>query len=238
MIRFCWVIFLNSIRLTYILPLMRRMAKYPQKYSEEKCYRLARYMIRAIKVSGGIRTKVYGLENLPKEGGYMMYPNHQGKYDALGIINTHKNPCTLVMDKAKSYTIVIKEAVDLIRGKRLDKEDVRQALTIINEVAKEVKNGRRYILFPEGGYEFNNKNQIGEFKSGCFKISLMSKSPIVPVVLVDSYKAFDSFHFEPVKTQVHYLPPIFYEEYKGMKTKEIAELVKGRIQEKMNELTL
>ena len=37
----------------------------------------------------------YGMENLPKEGGYVMFPNHQGKYDALGIVYTHKKPCTI-----------------------------------------------------------------------------------------------------------------------------------------------
>ena len=65
----------------------------------------------------------------------MMYPNHQGKYDALGIIYTHKKPCSIVMDRAKSNTILVREFIDLLQGKRLDKKDVRQALTIINEVS-------------------------------------------------------------------------------------------------------
>uniref|UniRef100_UPI004057AD5B lysophospholipid acyltransferase family protein n=1 Tax=Agathobacter sp. TaxID=2021311 RepID=UPI004057AD5B len=237
MVRLIFVLLVNGVRLFYMLPLMRRMAKNPQKYSEERCYRLARHIVRTIKVSAGTRTKAYGTENLPKTGGYMMYPNHQGKYDVFGIINTHKQPCTLVMDKQKSYWPIINEAVGLLNGKRLDREDVRQAITVINEVAKEVKNGRRYILFPEGDYRFNNKNRIGEFKRGSFKISLMSKTPIVPVVLVNSYKVFDSFNiFGPVTTQVHYLPPIFYEEYKNRKTKEIAEMVQGRIEEKMEQI--
>ena len=34
----------------------------------------------------------FGIENLPKEGGYMMYPNHQGKYDVYGIFCVHKKP--------------------------------------------------------------------------------------------------------------------------------------------------
>ena len=35
----------------------------------------------------------------------------------------------------------------------------------------------------------------------------------------------------PLKVQLHYLKPIFYEEYKDLKTNEIAELVKARIGE-------
>ena len=49
------------------------------------------------------------------------------------------------MDKAKSNTILVREFVDLLQGKRLDKKDVRQALTIINEVSEEVKQGKRSV---------------------------------------------------------------------------------------------
>ncbi len=236
MIKFIYVILMNLFRAPYLIPKMRREAEHPEKYSEEERYNLARYVIRLMKLSGGIRTKAFGTENLPKEGGYMMYPNHQGKYDALGIIYTHKNPCSFVMDKAKSNTILVREFIDLVQGKRLDKNDVRQALTVINEVSEDVKNGKRYILFPEGGYEFNNRNKVFEFKAGSFKVALKTKAPIVPVVLIDSYKVFNSFNLGPVTTQVHYLKPILFEEYGNLKTQEIANMVRSRIQEKIDEV--
>jgi 1-acyl-sn-glycerol-3-phosphate acyltransferase len=99
-----------------------------------------------------------------------------------------------------------------------------------------VKNGKRYVLFPEGGYKFNNKNKVQDFKAGSFKIALKSHVPIIPIALIDSYKVFNSFHFGPVTTQVHYLKPIEYDEYKDMKTKDIAALVKERIEEKIKEI--
>lgn len=236
MLKFIYVIFMNLFRAPYLIPKMRREADHPEIYSEEVRYELARHCVRLMKGTGVIRTKAFGQENLPKEGGYMLYPNHQGKYDALGIIHTHKKPCSIVMDKEKSNTILVREFIDLLQGKRLDKKDLRQALTIINEVSEEVKKGRKFILFPEGGYEFNNHNVLGEFKPGCFKIALKTQAPIVPVALIDSYRVFNSFYFGPVTTQVHYLEPIGYEEYGNLKTTEIAELVKTRIQEKIDEI--
>ncbi len=215
---------------------MRYEANHPEIYSVEDRYKITKACVRITKNTGMVRTKAFGLENLPSEGGYMLYPNHQGKYDALGIVHTHKKPCSLVMDKEKSYTILVREVIDLLDGKRLDKKDVRQAMQVINEVAEEVKNGRIFILFPEGGYQFNNKNTLGEFKPGCFKIALKSHAPIIPVALVDSYRVFNSYNIFPVTTQVHYLKPIYYEEYKDLKTIEIAELVKARIQEKLDEV--
>lgn len=231
MLRFIYVIIMNLFRAPYVIPKMRKEAAHPERYTEEERYNLVKYVIRLMKLSGKVHTKAYGIENLPAEGGYIMYPNHQGKYDALGIIYTHKAPCSVVMDKSKSNTILVKEFIDLVQGKRLEKDNVRQALTIINEVAEDVKKGKRYILFPEGGYEFNNKNKVAAFKAGSFKSAIKSKAPVVPVALIDPYKVFNSFSIGKVTTQVHYLKPIFYEEYKNMKSGEIALLVQERIEQ-------
>ena len=237
MFKLFYVIFMNFRRAPYIVPKMRYSANHPEKYTEAQRYSLVHHVIYLMNKTGKITTKAYGLENLPKEGGYMMYPNHQGKYDVLGIMYTHKEPCTFVMDKMKSNTMLVREFVDLVQGKRLEKDNPRQGLTIINQVAKEVAEGRKYILFPEGGYKFNNKNKVCDFKAGSFKIALKSKTPIIPIALIDSYKVFNSFHIGPITTYVYYLEPIYYDEYKNMKTQEIASLVKQRIEEKIREVT-
>ncbi len=216
---------------------MHRLAK-AEGRTEENTYEYLRMVVEVMKNASYVRTEVHGLENLPKEGGYVMYPNHQGKYDAYSIVAVHEKPCTVVMDKAKSYDLFINQVIDLVKGKRLDKEDVRQSLGIIMEVTKEVEQGRRYILFPEGEYDKEKKNSLREFKAGCFKASLKSKTPVVPVVLIDSYRAWNSSCFGWVTTHVYFLEPILYQEYKDMKTKQIAELVRERIQEKINEVSL
>ena len=236
MLKLIYVILMNLHRAPYMIPKMRNRADHPEKYTEEQRYALVHHVIYLMNKTGKITTEAYGLENLPQEGGYMMYPNHQGKYDVLGIMYTHKKPCSFVMDKNKSHTILVREFCDLVQGKRLEKDNPRQGITIINQVADDVAAGKRYILFPEGGYKFNNKNKVCDFKAGSFKIALKSHVPIIPIALIDSYKVFNSFHFGPVTTQVHYLKPIEYDEYKDMKTKDIAALVKERIEEKIKEI--
>ena len=224
----------NILILPGIIGKMRQMAADSDEYSEEDCYKYLQYVVDLMQRTSFIRTEVYGEENLPKEGGYIMYPNHQGKYDAYGIVGVHGQPCTVVMDQAKSHAIFIREVIDMVKGKRLDKQDVKQAFAIISEITQEVKQGRRYIIFPEGGYEKDKKNSLSEFKAGCFKASLKSKTPIVPVALIDTYKPFNSWCFGKVTTQVHFLKPIFYEEYKDLRTQQIALLVKERIQQKID----
>ncbi|MGN0481993.1 MAG: lysophospholipid acyltransferase family protein [Lachnospiraceae bacterium] len=235
MFKLIYVIFRNLFRAPYMIPRMNYEGQHPEKFDEKTRYALVQYTIYLMQKTAKISTISFGEDNLPKEGGYVMIPNHQGKYDALGIMSTHKEPCTFVMDKAKSHTILVGEFVDLVQGKRLDKKDVRQAMRIINQVAKDVKNGKKYILFPEGGYKFNNKNVVTDFKAGSFKSAVKAKAPIVPVALIDSYRAFNSFDIGPVVTQVHYLKPLYYEDYKNLKTMEIAEEVKQRIERAIEE---
>lgn len=117
-----------------------------------------------------------------------------------------------------------------MRAYMLDRQDVRQALRIINSVANEVEKGRNYLIFPEGTRS-KNGNRIGEFKGGSFKSATKSKCPIVPVALIDSFKPFDTKSIGHVTVQVHFLEPMYYDDYKGMKTTEIASLVHDRIQD-------
>lgn len=227
MLRFIQVIVCNLPRI-YMIPRMAYKAKHTEKYTEEDCYAYARLAIRRMMRAGHITTKRYGTENLPEEGGYMMFPNHQGKYDALGIMYAHEKPCSVVIDDAKSHGLLVKQFIDLVKGKRLIKDDLRQSVGIIRELAEDTKKGRRFIIFPEGGY-YRNHNTVGAFKPGSFKSAVKAKVPIVPVALIDSYKAFEEWTLWPVETQVHFLKAIYYEEYKGMTTTQIADMVKDRI---------
>ena len=121
-----------------------------------------------------------------------------------------------------------------MRGYLLDREDVRQAMKVISDVTNEVKNGRNYLIFAEGTRS-KNGNEIQDFKGGSFKAATRARCPIVPVALIDSFKPFDTNTISPVTVQVHFLKPVYYEEYKNMKTHEIAEIVKKQIQKTIYE---
>ena len=67
-------------------------------------------------------------------------------------------------------------------------------------------------------------------KDGSLEAATKAKCPIIPVALVDCFKPFDSDSIKPVEVQVRYLKPLYYEEYKDMKTPELAQLVHDRIE--------
>lgn len=228
MLRFLYVI-LGNVHRIWMIPAMGYYSRHPEKYSEKFRYEYDRHCINIMKKRGRISTVAYGVDNLPKEGGYVMFANHQGKYDALGIMNTHDKPCSIVMDADRSYIPLVKQFIDLVQGKRIKLNDLRQAAGIIKEVSDEVKAGRKFIIFPSGGYEHRNGNYVDPFKPGCFKGAIRAKAPIVPVAIVDSWKVFDLWSLRRVVTQVFYLKPLFYDDYKDMKSNAISDLVYDRI---------
>ena len=78
-------------------------------------------------------------------------------------------------------------------------------------------------------------DNILEFKGGTFKIATKAKAPIVPVALIDCYKVFDNNTIKKTTAQIHYLKPIYYEEYKDLHTNDIAKLVHDRIEKCIKE---
>lgn len=228
-------ILINIHRIIYYVIKSRIWLRHIDSHTEEERYALANEMIYLMNKSSGYKTIGEGMDKLPKEGGYILYPNHQGKYDVLGIFATHKKPLSFVMDEKRSHIILVAEFLGLVKGKTIPLDSPRETITVFKEMAKELMEGRKFILFPEGGYKENNQNVVESFKPGSFKLAKMARVPIIPVALVDSYKVYNSDHYGPTTTYTYYLAPIPYEEYKDMKTRDIAAMVEGRIKEKIKE---
>jgi 1-acyl-sn-glycerol-3-phosphate acyltransferase len=200
--------------------------KYPEK---ERWDHIAKIMNRAIK-AGNVDLVVKGLENIPAEGGFMMYCNHQGMFDVVAISATCPTPLGAVLKQELKDLPLIKQIISCTKSFPMDRDDVRQSLEVIKAVTEEVQNGRSYIIFPEGTRS-KNGNVMGEFHGGSFRCAVKAKCPIIPMAVVDCFKVLDQKGSKPVQVQLHYLKPIAYEEYAGMKAAEVAALVKQRIQE-------
>ena len=230
MFRFYYTIVMRIGSIIHFVPKMRKYAKHPEVYSEEDCHELCKVMIAKVAKTARTTTSYYGLENLPTDEGYIMYANHQGKYDALGIMWGHPRPCRVLMNLQRSKMPIANEYISLVRGKRLDHTDFRQQVRCINEIAEEVKEGKVYLIFPEGGYRQKGQdNYMNQFRSGCIRSAIRSGRPIVPVALIDSYKPFGIKGLKAVHTQVHFLPPIPYEEFRDLPSATISRMLQDRI---------
>jgi 1-acyl-sn-glycerol-3-phosphate acyltransferase len=205
-----------------------KYGNHPEKYDANTRYAYLRKVTKRANKAGRIQVVCDGLENLPKETGYILFPNHQGLFDALAFLETHERPFAAIMKKEVKDIFLIKQVIQLLQCLIIDREDVKQSMMVIHTMAKEAKTGRNFILFAEGTRS-KKGNHIGEFKAGSFKSAVYAKCPIVPVALLDSYKVFDTHSLKKVTVQIHYLEPLYFEDYKDLKTVEIAAIVEKRI---------
>lgn len=207
---------------------LNHYAKHTEEYSwQEKWDHIHHIMGRAIK-SGNVDLKVTGLENLPTDRPFMLYGNHQGMFDVVAISGTCPIPLAVVYKKELKGVPLLQQIYDCTRSYAMDREDVRQSLTVIQNVTEELKQGRSFVIFPEGTRS-RKGNEMLEFHGGSFRCAIKSKCTVVPMALIDSFRVLDEKGSKPVTVQLHYLAPIEYEQYKDLKTTQLAELVKSRI---------
>lgn len=210
-----------------------RYAKHTEDYPEEEKYRHIQMILKRAVKSGNIDLTVTGREHIPQENGFMLYANHQGMFDVLAVAATCDRPLGVVLKKELAGIPFLRQVCRCTNSFAMDREDVRQSLTVIQKVTQEVKNGRSYLIFPEGTRS-RRDNEMLDFHSGSFRCAVKSKCPIVPVALVDSFRVLDEKGSKPVSVQIHYLEPILYQQYQGMNTTELAALVKERIRQKVD----
>lgn len=195
----------------------------------EKAFAYCKHVTKKANKAGRVIIESYGVENLPKENGFIMFPNHQGLFDMLVFLESCPNPFAFVIKKEASNIILLKQVGAALGSLTIDREDLRQSMEVIKTMTEEVKKGRNFIIFPEGTRS-RKGNELLDFKGGTFKSAVKAKCPIVPCALIDSFKPFDESTIQQVTVKLIYLPPMYYEEYKEMKTTEIAFEVKTRIE--------
>lgn len=228
--RIVMMVIRNIIFVPYMWFKLYYHASHVEKYTEEEHFKMLKYIVYRANKGGNVKIEAHGIENIPEKNGFMIFPNHQGMYDVLALIDVMEKPISVVAKKEVANIPFLKQVFACIKAKIMDRENIRQSMQIIMDVADEVKKGRNYVIFPEGTRS-KQGNIIGEFKGGSFKTATKAQCPIVPVALIDCFKPFDTKSLDKVTVQIHFLEPLYYEEYKNMKTNEIATLIHDRIQE-------
>lgn len=207
-----------------------------KKISLEEAYAVVKKVTVAANRAGRVKVEAYGIENIPKDGGFVFFPNHQGMFDVLVFLESCPRPFAFVIKKEASNVILLKQVIEALGSYAIDRDDIRQSMQVINKVTEEVKDGKSFLIFAEGTRS-RNGNELLDFKGGSFKSAVKAKCPIVPCALIDSFIPFDENSIRSVTVKVVYLPPMYYDEYKDMKTVEIAAEVKRRIEKAIKEHT-
>ncbi|MDY3928169.1 MAG: lysophospholipid acyltransferase family protein [Clostridia bacterium] len=148
------------------------------------------------------RIKVYGRENIPKEGGVMVASNHRSNWDPviLGAYSLRKlnfmAKSELFKNKVLGKLITALGAFPIHRG-RGDLGAVKAALTML-------RAGNAVAIFPEGRRVKDNEKIVP--KPGAVMLAVKAQVPVLPVRIVGKYRWFS-------KINVYFGKPVEYTEY-------------------------
>ncbi|KAK1281240.1 hypothetical protein QJS04_geneDACA018224 [Acorus gramineus] len=109
---------------------------------------------------------------------------------------------------------------------RIDRSKPSAAIESMKEAARAlVENNLSLIIFPEGTR--SKTGRLLPFKKGFVHIALQSKLPIVPMVLINTHKAWrkDSLRVRPSSLTVKFLPPIKTDDWSPDKVDEHVRMV-------------
>ena len=163
--RILMMVFRNLIYVPFGWIRLCYYASHVDKYTEEQRYNMLKKIVYRANWGGKITIDAHGIENIPKENGFIFYPNHQGLYDVLAILDACPVPFSVVMKKELQNIQFLKQVFACMKALAMDREDVKQSMQVILTVAKEVKQGRNFLISrkePEAGKGTNCWNSKAE----------------------------------------------------------------------------
>ena len=189
--------------------------------------------------------KVQGLENLPKNGPFIIVANHSSYYDALllhSIIipkinkkihalvhyNYWHNPVTrVILDWGECIPVFVKNGS---KAQKKNKKAIEKAVNYL-------KNKGIIQIFPEGTRSSDGK--LKKAYTGIARLVLEAKVPVLPTGITDSHKVLPKGKIFPrfTRCEVKIGKLMYFKEYYEKKTnKKILENITRRIMKEIAKL--
>lgn len=89
---------------------------------------------------------------------------------------------------------------------QVDRDAKGSRIKALSRSIKALKSGRSIMIFPEGGIHSKNiPAMVQPFKDGAFSMAIENQVPIVPISLLDNYKAMPNIRifWHPLRVIVH-----------------------------------
>lgn len=171
------------LRAKYLGALGRKEEK--ADYVEKITGAWARFVIKLT----GSRVKVTGLENIPKNSPVVYISNHQGDFDTLVFLGYVPGYKCFISKIEVLKVPLLSSWMKAMHCVFMDRSNIKQSVESINKGIENLRHGYSVIIFPEGTR--SRSPEMGEFKSGSFKLATRTGIPIIPVTMKNTYKIWE-----------------------------------------------
>ena len=221
--------FLSLIILAFLFLLGASLLVSPQKpqHHDSPFYRklIGLYLELLIPL---VRVRVHtkGLEQTPQSGRFLLVCNHLHEADPVLLLHFfRKSQLSFITKQEVQSMFLVGRLMHKILCQPVNRENDREALkTIINCIRLIKEDEVSVAVFPEGYIKPDRK--LHRFRSGVFKIATKTGVPIVVCTLTNTNHIIKNFlRLKPTDVDLHLIKTIQPEEYAGMTTVEIADMV-------------
>lgn len=170
-----------------------------------------------------VKIRYEGDSKIP-DGRFLLISNHRSNFDPLVTAVAMRKYKLAFISKKENLTMpVFGRVVRRICYMPLERDDPRDALTIINHSAKLIKNNECSVcVYPEGKRSFSN--ELLPFHAGVLKIAQKATVPIVVATIEGTELVRDRF---PRKTEVtlRIIDVVSAEEARSKRSVELGEIL-------------
>ena len=193
------------------------------------------HFIKYINDLAGIKVKVEGLENIPKDQKCMIVYNHKSNFDPMLIVYYLRHHDFIAISKPENFKIPIcgpfMKAVDYLA---INRDSPKEAAIIINKAIDYIKDNKYSICVAPEGTRNKISDGLLEFHSGTFKIATKSKAPIMIITMTNTRSIHKNFPFKKTIVEFKIAKLIEYEEIENLNTHEISDKVRKIMMEQLN----
>lgn len=220
--------FFQIARCLFVLPFSWLSAllcrRKPIEVRYKKVQGWSRFIIRYL----GYHLETEGVENIPEDEAVFFVSNHQGTLDPALVVATCDKPMAFISKKKNEKLPVFGSWAISIGVIHFDHETREGNVFMLREAARELKAGKRLLIFPEGTR--SRGDQMNPFKAGALQPAYLAKATIVPVTLNNAY-CIDDKKDKNKQLKITYGKPIRHEEYKQYKYDEMSDIVYKLVKE-------
>lgn len=201
----------------------------PDKPQEEDSpfYRSVMYIyIEALMNLVLVRLHTKGLEKTPNEGRFLLVCNHLFLADPGILLHAfRKSQLAFITKKENEKLPIINKFLPKILCQSIDRDNDRQALKVILKCISLIKEDKVSIgVFPEGYTSKDGK--LHPFRPGVFKIAQKTNVPIAVCTIQNTRQIFKNLRkLKKTDVQLHLVEVIQPEDYQGMTTVQLSDLV-------------
>ena len=147
----------------------------------QRAWTLCRAIARVFFVAAGIPVRTEGLDQLPRDGAYVMVTNHGSYLDGILLVGALPGQHSFIAKREFVAHPISRLFLSAIGSEYVERFDSARGIEDVRRFTGQARKGAKLTIFPEG--TFTRQTGLRPFLMGAFVIAAEAGIPVVPVAI-------------------------------------------------------